>query len=399
MEALRGFRDIWGEDWEKFEEIVSTFKNRLSNFNVVWIETPILEPLELFVRSVGEFTDIVQKQMFSFRDRGDREVALRPEGTAGVVRAFIENRLSYPIRLAYFGPMFRAERPQKGRYRQFYQLGVEFIGFSGPYADAEGIISAYLPLKDLGLKVKVFVNTLGGEETKFKYSENLRDYLKDLDFLCEDCKRRREKNPLRVLDCKVCSPKLSVPDILEFVPKTERENFDKTIKILEKYGIPFERDPKLVRGLDYYTGLVFEIKAEDLEAAQNTILAGGRYDNLISQLGGENVPAFGWAAGIDRISLIYKPNKKPKDLYFVVRTSDEYLDEAFEVLIKLRDLNKRVDMVFELGKSLKAQMRRANKMGARWVIFVGKDEVERGVLKIKDMESGEEAVLVDIPIL
>ncbi len=390
--ALRGFRDIWGEDWEVFEEIISTFKNRLRDFNVVWIETPILEPLELFVRSVGEFTDIVQKQMFSFRDRGNREVALRPEGTAGVVRAFVENRLSYPIRLAYFGPMFRAERPQKGRYRQFYQLGVEFIGFSGPYADAEGLISAYLPLKDLGLKVKVFVNTLGGEEAKVKYSEKLRDYLMDLDFLCEDCIRRRERNPLRVLDCKVCSPKLSPPDILEMVPKNERDNFDKTIRILEKYGVPVERDPKLVRGLDYYTGLVFEIKAEELDASQNTILAGGRYDNLIYQLGGENIPAFGWAAGVDRISLIYKPSQKPQDLYFVVRTSDEYFEEAFEILMMLRNSNKRADMVFEEGKSLKAQMRRANKLGARWVIFVGEEEVKRGVVKVRDMETGEEFI-------
>ncbi len=392
ISALRGFRDIWGEDWEKYESILSTFKVRLRDFNVVWIETPILEPLELFIRSLGEFTDIVQKQMFSFKDRGERDVALRPEGTAGVVRAFIENRLSYPIRLAYFGPMFRAERPQKGRYRQFYQIGVEFIGFSGPYADAEGIISAYLPLKDLGLNVKVFVNTLGGEETKVKYSQKLREHLKDLDFLCEDCIRRREKNPLRVLDCKVCSPKISAPDILEFVPYTERQNFDKTIKLLEKYGVVVERDAKLVRGLDYYTGLVFEIKADELDAAQNTILAGGRYDNLISQLGGENLPAFGWAAGIDRISLIYKAEKRSEDLYFVIRTSDDYFDEAFEVLMKLRNQNRRADMVFEEGKSLKAQLRKANKMGARWAVFLGEEEIKRGVVKIKDMKTGEEFI-------
>jgi histidyl-tRNA synthetase len=176
------------------------------------------------------------------------------------------------------------------------------------------------------------------------------------------------------------------------VPKNERDNFDKTIRILEKYGVPVERDPKLVRGIDYYTGLVFEIKAEELDAAQNTILAGGRYDNLIYQLGGENIPAFGWAAGVDRISLIYKPSQKPKDLYFVVRTSDEYFEEAFEILMILRNSNKRADMVFEEGKSLKAQMRRANKLGARWVIFVGEEEVNRGVVKVRDMETGEEFI-------
>ncbi len=392
ISALRGFRDIWGEDWEKYENIISTFKSRLRDFNVVWIETPILEPLELFLRSVGEFTDIVQKQMFSFKDRGGRDVALRPEGTAGVVRAFIENHMGYPIRLAYFGPMFRAERPQKGRYRQFYQLGVEFIGFSGPYADAEGIISAYLPLKDMGLRVRVFVNTLGGDKAKSEYSEMLKDYLKDLDFLCEDCMRRKERNPLRVLDCKVCSPKLSVPDIFEFVPKEERQNFDKTIKILQEYGVPVERDPKLVRGLDYYTGLVFEIKADDLDAAQNTVLAGGRYDNLVSQLGGENVPAFGWAAGIDRISLIYSIERRFDDLYFVIRTSDDYFDEAFKVLMRLRNLNRKADMVFEEGKSVKAQMRKANRLGARWAVFVGEEEVKSGVVKVRDMETGEEFV-------
>ncbi len=392
IKALRGFRDLVGFEWYKFERIVDTFKVWLRRFNAIWIETPIVEPLELFVRSVGEFTDIVQKQMFVFKDRGGRDVALRPEGTAGVVRAFLENNLSPPIKLAYFGPMFRGERPQKGRYRQFYQLGVEFLGYSGPYSDAEGILAAYLPLKELNLDVKVYVNTLGGEDTKVKYSEELKNYLKDLDFLCDDCKVRREKNPLRVLDCKTCSPKLNPPDIADFIPDEERDNFEKTIEILKEFGVPVERDPKLVRGLDYYTGLVFEVKAEGLDAAQNTILAGGRYDKLVSWLGGEDTPAFGWAAGIDRISLIYNPEGEREELYFIVRTSDEYTDVAFNVLMKLREMGKKVDMVFEKGKSLKSQMRRANKIGAKWVVFVGEEEVKIGKFKVKDMETGEEFV-------
>ncbi|MEO0138758.1 MAG: histidine--tRNA ligase [candidate division WOR-3 bacterium] len=392
IKALRGFRDLVGFELYKFERIVNTFKVWLGRFNVIWIETPIVEPLELFVRSVGEFTDIVQKQMFVFKDRGGRDVALRPEGTAGVVRAFLENGLSPPIKLAYFGPMFRGERPQKGRYRQFYQLGVEFLGYSGPYSDAEGILAAYLPLRELNLDVKIYVNTLGGEDTKLRYSEELKKYLKDLDFLCDDCKFRRERNPLRVLDCKTCSPKLNPPDIADFTPDEERDNFEKTFQILKDFGVPVERDPKLVRGLDYYTGLVFEVKAEGLDAAQNTILAGGRYDKLVSWLGGKDTPAFGWAAGIDRISLIYNPQGEREEIYFVVRTSDEYTDVAFNALMRLREMGKKADMVFERGKSLKSQMRRANRVGAKWVVFVGEEEVKTGKFKVKDMETGEEFI-------
>ncbi len=386
---MRGFRDIYGEEWEKFEYIVSTFREILKRFNVVWMETPVLEPLELFVRSVGEFTDIVQKQMFSFKDRGGRGVALRPEGTAGVVRAFVENNLNPPIRVAYYGPMFRAERPQKGRYRQFYQVGVEFLGFSGPFSDAEGIIAAYECVRSLGINAKIYINTLGSSEVRIKFSEDLRRYLSDVDFLCDDCRVRREKNPLRVLDCKVCSPKIEVPDIMKYIPDDEAGDFKKTLEILSNFNVPFERDFKLVRGLDYYTGVVFEIKSDELESAQNTVLAGGRYDNLVRDIGGRHIPAFGWAAGVDRIALITKPPKTRKDMYFVVRTDDRFFDIAFGILMALRGGGKVADMVFDKGKSLKSQMRRANKMGARWVIFVGEEEVRTGKYKIKDMDTGE----------
>lgn len=392
IKTLRGFRDIYGEEWDKFWYIVETFKEVLRRYNVRWIETPIVEQAELFIRSVGEFTDIVQKQMFVFQDRGGRNVALRPEGTAGVVRAFIENGFNPPLKLAYFGSMFRAERPQKGRYRQFYQIGVEFLGYYGEYSDAECILSAYECLRELNLDVIVYINTLGGDETKKRYSEELKEYLKGLDFLCDDCKVRRERNPLRVLDCKICSPKLDVPDIMEFVDENERKTFLKTIEILKNYGIPVERDPKLVRGLDYYTGMVFEIKSKELESSQNTILSGGRYDNLVSELGGENTPACGWAAGIDRISLILRREPKKDELYFIVRTSDEYMDVAYDILYKLRRSGKTADMIFDKGKSLKSQMKKANKLGAKWVIFVGEEEVKSGRYKIKDMDTGEESI-------
>ncbi|NPB03052.1 MAG: histidine--tRNA ligase [Thermotogae bacterium] len=390
--ALRGFRDIYSEEWEKFWSIYETFRERLDLFNFSWIETPILERLSLFVRSVGEETDIVQKQMFSFKDRGGREVVLRPEGTAGVVRAFIERGMVPPKKLAYFGPMFRAERPQKGRYRQFYQIGAEFIGFSGYLSDVEGVLAAYLPLRDLGLEVEVRINTLGNVDTKNRYAEALKNYLEGMDDLCEDCKRRRERNPLRVLDCKIDGPRLNPPDILDFLSEEERHNFERTLKKLAEMGIPIVRDPNLVRGLDYYTGIVFEMVAKDLEAAQSTILAGGRYDNLIADLGGKPTPALGWAAGVDRIALLYKGKTKRRPLYFVVRTSHELKEFAFEILVRLREEGKRADMLYE-DRSLKAQMRHAHRSGARWVVIVGEEEYVRGMYRLKDMETGEESLV------
>ncbi len=392
IKTLRGFRDIYGEEWDKFWYIVETFRGILGRYNVRWIDTPIVEQAELFIRSVGEFTDIVQKQMFIFKDRGGRNVALRPEGTAGIVRAYIENGFVPPVKLAYFGPMFRAERPQKGRYRQFYQIGVEFIGYDGSHADAECILSAYECVRGLDVKAKVYINTLGGDDAKRRFSSFLKDYLKEMDFLCEDCKVRREKNPLRVLDCKICSPKLEVPDIMEFVDEEEKRDFTKTLELLQKFEVPIERDPKLVRGLDYYTGMVFEIKSEELESAQNTILSGGRYDDLVSELGGKDTPACGWAAGIDRISLILRKESKKDELYFIVRTSDEYMDIAFDILHKLRKCGKTADMIFDRGKSLRSQMKKANKLGAKWVVFVGEEEVKSGRYKIRDMDTGEESI-------
>ncbi len=390
--TLRGFRDIYGEEWEKFWKVYEVFREVLDLFNFTWIETPILERLELFVRSVGEETDIVQKQMFAFKDRGGREVVMRPEGTAGVVRAFIEHGMAPPKKLAYFGPMFRAERPQKGRYRQFYQIGAEFIGYSGYLSDVEGIWSAYLPLKTLGIDVEVLVNTLGGAETKRRYSRALREYLTDRDDLCDDCKRRRETNPLRVLDCKIDGPRLNPPDILDFTTDEERENFRKTLEKLKEMGVPVRRDPNLVRGLDYYTGVVFEIKAKELEAAQSTVLAGGRYDTLVADLGGKPTPAFGWAAGVDRIVLVYGGGIERRPLYFVVRTSEDLKEYAFFVLNKLREEGKRADMLYE-KRSLRAQMRYANKVGARWVVIVGEEEYGKGMYRLKDMETGEESLI------
>ena len=390
--TLRGFRDIYGEDWEKFRKVYEVFREALDLFNFTWIETPILERLELFVRSVGEETDIVQKQMFSFKDRGGRDVVMRPEGTAGVVRAFVEHGMVPPKKLAYFGPMFRAERPQKGRYRQFYQIGAEFIGYSGYLADVEGVWAAYLPLKSLGIDVEILLNTLGGADTKRRYSQALREYLKDRDDLCDDCKRRRDTNPLRVLDCKIDGPRLNPPDILDFATEEERENFHRTIEKLKEMGVPVRRDPNLVRGLDYYTGLVFEVKAKGLEAAQSTVLAGGRYDNLVADLGGKPTPAFGWAAGVDRIVLVYNGGLERRPLYFVVRTSEDLKEYAFLVLTRLREEGKRADMLYE-KRSLKAQMRYANRVGARWVVIVGEEEFRRGMYRLKDMESGEESLV------
>ncbi|NPA79469.1 MAG: histidine--tRNA ligase [Thermotogae bacterium] len=392
VKALRGFRDIYGEDWEKFLRIYETFRSTLDLFNFTWIETPILERVALFVRSVGEDTDIVQKQMFAFKDRGGRDVVLRPEGTAGVIRAFVEHGMTPPKRLAYFGPMFRAERPQRGRYRQFYQIGAEFIGYSGYLADVEGILSAYLPLKSLGLNVEVLINTLGSAEAKRRYSQALREYLAGVDDLCEDCKRRRRTNPLRVLDCKVDGHRISPPDILDFVDERERENFNRMMETLREWGVPVRRDRNLVRGLDYYTGVVFEIKSKDLDAAQSTILAGGRYDGLVEDLGGKPTPAFGWAAGVDRIALVYDGRPERKPLYFVVRTSEELREYAFYVLMRLREEGKRADMLHE-RRSLKAQMRYAHRVGARWVVIVGEEEYERGMYRLKDMETGEESLV------
>ncbi|WP_299229854.1 histidine--tRNA ligase, partial [Sulfurihydrogenibium sp.] len=302
IQKIRGFQDIYGENAKKYRYIVDTFRKTFLDYNFQEIILPYVEDISLFKRSVGEATDIVQKEMYVFTDKGGRDVALRPEGTAGCVRAYIEEKMYAEggyHKLFYEGAMFRYERPQAGRYRQFHQIGAEIFGVSSYLADVELISMVYKILKNLKIDFRFEINTLGDFQSRKEYISKLIEYLKNYEnSLCQDCKRRIHENPLRVLDCKVESCKeitKDAPKITESLPKEAIERFEKIKESLKAIGVDFIENPRLVRGLDYYTHTVFEFISQEI-GSQGTIAAGGRYDNLVEQLGGPPTPALGFAA-------------------------------------------------------------------------------------------------------
>ena len=401
IKRLKGTEDLFSQKLDIINYLEFTSRQLLALYGYKEIRTPIIEERGLFVRSVGKETDIVCKQMYSFKDQGERDICLRPEETASVVRAYLENRLDKTegfVKLFYIGPMFRCERPQAGRLRQFNQIGVEAIGSYSPYADAEIIILLDNLLQAYGMVNYLFkINSLGCEKDKDKIKESLRKELKsNLNCLCDDCQRRYETNILRVLDCKneTCKKIIKSLSLSNELCKDCAEDFKILQNALDGAGIKYEVSPLLVRGLDYYTKAVFEVTAEGL-GAQNAIAAGGRYDNLVSDLGGDKTGACGFAIGVERIVEILSKEspkeltKMKKDITYIVTLGEQAYREGFQILNTLRKNNIAADIDFQ-QRSLKAQMRYANKIGAKYVIIIGEDECKENILTLKNMETGNE---------
>ena len=402
--AVKGMQDIFPEECRRWVALESLGRAWAERYNCGEIRVPLVEPTDLFVRSIGEGTDIVEKEMFSFTDAGEKSLTLRPEGTAGVVRAYLENGMperSPFARFFYLGPMFRRERPQAGRRRQFHQFGVEALGVSSPALDAETIDLLMSFLFAAGAEeCRLSLNSVGCPACRPAYQSSLRDYLSGKkDSLCEHCRQRLEKNVLRVLDCK--NPRCrelaaAAPQTAQFLCDRCREHFDAVRGYLGDLGIPFRIDPGLVRGLDYYTSTVFEVSSSRL-GAQDAVAAGGRYDKLISELGGPDLGAVGFSIGMERLLIclegkeIASPPPAGKSV-FAVSLGTEAFRRNFILLASLRKNGARGEIDFQV-RSLKAQMREANRLGFDYVIIRGDDELKAGKVKVKDMRSGEETLV------
>ncbi|WP_438347078.1 histidine--tRNA ligase [Paenibacillus sp. FA6] len=394
-----GTQDLLPGAVEKWQYVEQKARDLCRRFNYREIRTPLFEQTDLFVRGVGDTTDIVEKEMYTFNDKGDRSMTLRPEGTAGVVRAYVENKLyGEPdvCKLYYIGPMFRYERPQAGRYRQFHQFGVEAFGATDPAIDAEVISLGYQFCKELGLQgVKVEINSVGTAETRTAYREILLAYLNPMkDSLCKDCQSRIDRNPMRVLDCKVDQDKFhAAPSILESLDEECSTHFEKVKQHLDVMDVDYIINPRLVRGLDYYTHTAFEFKAEGIGAI-DTIGGGGRYNGLVSGIGGPDQPGIGIGIGLERIILILEKQQvelqaqKPLDVYFVA-LGEEADKEITKQVFKLRQHGFSAERDY-LGRKMKAQMKSSDRFKARYTAILGDDELGRGEIALKSMETGEQ---------
>ena len=402
VKAAKGMKDVLPTGVEEhfltgfWDKIIQVSTSVLEGHGFRRVLLPAVEETRLFARGIGEDTDIVGKEMFTFERSGD-SLTLRPEGTAGAVRAFIEHNLDRidPVqRWWYFGPMFRAERPQADRYRQFYQIGAEFFGVASPYADVELLLLLYQWCQKLGLdSVQVGINTVGDDESRKAYRDRLQAHWQaHQGELCDNCKRRMHTNPLRVLDCKadLASEALkTAPDIMEVLSDASRKHFEVVISELEALEVPHERDPRLVRGLDYYTGTVFELTAKGL-GAQNAILGGGRYDNLVEDLGGSPVPAIGFAAGVERIARVLAQQKTRHpgpDLYIMPMPGTHR--RALQLADEVRSFGMQVEVDVSEGR-LKKQMKRADRQNAKAALVLGEDELVNGRAKLKYLDKSVE---------
>ena len=399
IQKPKGTKDILPDEVYKWQYIESKIKDIFENAGMKEIRVPVFEHTELFSRGVGETTDVVQKEMYTFEDKGGRSITLRPEGTAGVVRSYIENGMASqptPIKLWYEMAMYRYENVQKGRLREFRQIGTEIFGTSSYLADVECIMLGVKIFKELNIpNIKLNLNSSGCPECRRKYQEALREFIRpNLEKYCDTCKTRFAKNPMRILDCKEKKCKemnQGAPIILNYLCDDCREHFDKVKKMLTDLGVDFEIDAGIVRGLDYYTRTVFEFVSEDDGL---TVLGGGRYDGLVKEVGGQDTPAVGFAMGAERLLEVFERyNKdvvKPKvmDLY-VANIGEKANEFATELVLKLRDKGVFVEKDI-CERSLKAQFKYADKNNAKFVLTLGDDEVETKKAKIKNMQSGEE---------
>ena len=397
----KGTYDLYGEEARKVLALRNIFENIMNNFNYSFIRTPVFESTELFKRTSGETSDVVSKEMYEFKDKKDRSLALRPEGTASVARCFIENKLytDLPRKFWYFEPMYRYDRPQKGRYREHFQFGCEAYGSNDARVDAEIISIPYHLFETLGLEgVKVRINTLGDNESRENYKKALIDYLEPhIDSLCEDCKERFKKNPLRILDCKVDKDNeilKNIPKTIDYLNEESKTFFDEVLSYLDSLEICYEVDPKTIRGLDYYTHTVFEIEANIKDfGAQNVLCAGGRYNNLVENLDGPATPAVGFGLGSERLLLALEHENidialtKSVDVYVIPMTLDKTF--SFSLVYLLRTLGLSVETDY-LNRKLANNFKYAEKINAKYTVVIGEDEIEKEYFTVKNMKTREE---------
>ncbi len=405
MQNVRGTKDLFGDEIEKFNNIVNISKNIGQNFGFSQIETPIFEFSDVFERNLGDDSDIISKEVYKFPDRGDNSLTLRPEFTASIIRSFLNHsnlNQQLPQKLFSFGPVFRYDRPQKGRQRQFNQINFELIGAVDLNYDVELILLSQQILKNLGIKdITLQINSLGCPETKAKYETELKDYFsKYKNDLSKDSQDRLLKNPLRILDSKDKNDNkiaLNAPKINNFYSNEAKIRFEKTLLQLDNLNVKYEVNQRLVRGLDYYTSTVFEFTSDGL-GAQNTILAGGRYDNLIAKMGSKNeVAAAGFAAGIERLMLLSEFNLKKSRPICLIYFSEAELLYSTKLLAKLRQENIHGEILY--GANFKKQMKKASQLNAKYIIVIGNDEIKNNLFKVKDFDIGNEVVLRDSEIV
>ncbi|MBQ1876000.1 MAG: histidine--tRNA ligase [Selenomonas sp.] len=399
--APRGTKDILPDSVGEWNYVEGKIRDLCHRYGYQEIRTPMFEHTELFQRGIGDGTDVVDKEMYTFEDRGRRSITLRPENTASAVRAYLQNKLygdSSLVKLFYIGSMFRYDRPQAGRMREFHQFGIEALGEENPMVDAEVILVAIDFLQSLGLQgLELALNSVGCPKCRAEYRKALQDYFRPhLDDLCEDCRDRFERSPLRILDCKVDAEKpymADAPKITDYLCDDCRNHFEQVQACLRAVGVDFMLDPRLVRGLDYYTKTAFEIKYPPL-GAQSAVAGGGRYDGLIEEIGGKPTPAVGFATGLERVLLALEkqellPQQDKRIDAFIVALGEAAQGPAFKLLTELRRAGLTAGMDYA-GRSMKAQMKQANKAGARFALILGEDEVKEACVQLKDMAKSEQ---------
>jgi histidyl-tRNA synthetase len=410
---LRGMHDILPKDEKYWKALYHGAENLAEHFQFGRLETPMLEEAGLFVRSIGKGTDVIDKEMYIFEDRDANKVALRPENTASVVRAYIMHgmwNMAQPIKMWYWGPMFRYDRPQAGRFRQFNQVGFETIGDADPVQDAELILIAHNFYKDLGLPVEVHINSIGVPEERQKYKAALVEYYRSKrSYLCDDCKQRLNKNPLRLLDCKQerCQPiKEEAPQIIAWLEEESKNHFMKVLEYLDELGVPYVLKPTLVRGLDYYTRTVFEVYAASAEGeseahgSQSALGGGGRYDLLVEEMGGKAAAAAGFSLGLERSVSALKQYLDAKQIKFAVPQFDAFMAQlgdqarrrALKTINDLRASGLKISYNFSKN-SLKSQLETANSLQVPYALILGQKEVQDGTVIIRDMESGVQEIV------
>ena len=398
VQSVRGTYDLYGDAKRKMKKVIATGSSVVEKYGFEEIETPIFEFTEVFARNLGDTSDIVTKEMYCFTDKGGESLTLRPEGTAGVVRAFVSNGMqqNLPVKFYYSGPMFRYERPQKGRQRQFTQFGVELLGVETPQADIEVISMAYAFLEQLGLngQITVEINSLGDAESRDAYRTKLVSYLREhYDELSEDSKARLEKNPLRILDSKEDCDKIVVenaPLYADSLNEASKQFFAQVLQGLDALGIKYRVNNRLVRGLDYYSHTVFELTTDKL-GAQGTVLAGGRYDGLIGEMGGTDVPGIGWACGVERLSMLLTEDVILPRPIAVIPVGDDTQQFAMKIAYQLRLAGLSVEQSY--SGNMKKRMIKANKVNAAKAVIIGSDEMAQQTVTLKDLDSGEQKIV------
>ncbi len=408
-QAPKGTKDVTPYESYKWHYVEGIMRKLASVNGYREVRTPIFEHTELFLRGVGDTTDVVQKEMYTFLDKGGRSITLKPEGTAGAARAFIEHGMfndALPLKMYYFTPVFRYEKPQNGRLREHHQFGVEVFGASEPSLDAEIIMLAFNVLSSCGLKqLSLEINSIGCAECRKKYNDALREYFRGKK-LCQTCQTRLEKNPMRILDCKDpdCGREAeNAPEILDYLCQDCREHFEKLKSILDFMGVKYTVNPRIVRGLDYYTKTVFEIVAS-IDNANLTVCGGGRYDGLVEQLGDKQVCGIGFGMGIERLLMLMEmqnvlPQKEQICEVFVVSgTSNEEKNAAFKLVQELRNNGVKADCDHN-ARSFKAQFKYADKIGASHCVIIGQDELESGMYTLRNMNSKEQTTACESDII